>query len=176
MSKRTKQRATIVDKHCFCFIHFNLRFPLTPRRECSPFLSFQALWRWIAETTAKWENDYTGRKKDQNQSGSGSFSAVPEEPGNFLVVLPRWLEAQPAGAAGSSRVSWGGDGWDIGHEEWAASWGERKRQFKCKHWVLQTALIWTITMWSECVSFFVNTRMIPTVTSHFWYVSTHSIL
>lgn len=108
MSKPTKQRATIVDKYCFCFTHLNLRFPLTRRRACSPFFSFQTLWRWIAETTAKWENDYTGRKKDQNQSGSGSFSAVPEEPGNFLVSLPRWLETQPTGAAGSSWVWWGG--------------------------------------------------------------------
>lgn len=124
MSKPTKQRATIVDKYCFCFTHLNLRFPLTLRRVCSPFFSFQTLWRWIAETTAKWENDYTGRKKDQNQSGSGCFSAVPEEPGNFLVLLPRWLEAQPAGAAGSSWVWWegrgGNDGWDVG--QWAESW------------------------------------------------------
>ena len=108
MNKPTKQRATIVDKYCFCFTHLNLRFPLTLRRVCSPFFSFQTLWRWIAETTAKWENDYTDRKKDLNQSGSGCFSAVPEEPGNFLVSLPRWLEAQPAGAVGSSWVWWGG--------------------------------------------------------------------
>jgi len=112
MSKPTKQRATIVDKHSFCFTHLNLRFPLTPRRVCSPFFSFQTHWRWMAETTAKWENDYTGRKKDQNQSGSGCFSAVPEEPGNFLVLLPRWLEATPAGAVGISFE--GGRGWRLG--------------------------------------------------------------
>lgn len=129
MSKPTKQKATIVDKYCFCFTHLNLRFPLTLRRVCSPFFSFQALWRWIAEPTAKWEKDDTGRKKDQNQSGNGSFSAVPEEPGNFLVMLPRWLEAQPAGAVGSSWIWWGGwrrmaedDGWDIGHRKWADDW------------------------------------------------------
>lgn len=104
MSKPTKQRATIVNKYCFCFTHLNLRFSLTLRRVCSPFFSFQTLWHWIAETTAKWEKDYIDRKKDLNQSGSGCFSVVPEEPGNFLVSLPRWLEAQPAGAAGSSWV------------------------------------------------------------------------
>lgn len=108
MSKPTKQRATIMDKYRLCFTHLNLRFLLTRRRVCSPFFSFQTPWRWISENTAKWENDYTGRKKDQNQSGSGSFSAVPEEPGNFLVSLPRWLEAQPTAAAGSSWVWWGG--------------------------------------------------------------------
>lgn len=109
MSKPTKQRPTIVDEYCFCFTRLNLRFPSTLRRVCSPFHSFQSLWHWIAETTAKWENDYTGRKKDQNQSGSGSFSSVPEKLGNFLVLLPRWLEAQPAGAMGSS-WDWRG-GW-----------------------------------------------------------------
>lgn len=129
MSKRTKQRATIEDKYCFCFTHLNLRFPLTLRRVCSPFFSFQTLWRWIATTTAKWENDYIGRKKDQNQSGSGSFSAVPEEPGNFLVLLPRWLEAQPTGGGvGVGR----GDGWDIEQDERAESWWVRVRQFQCK--------------------------------------------
>lgn len=152
MSKPTKQRTTIVDKHRFCFTHLNLRFPLTLRRACSPFFSFQTLWRWIGETTAKWENDYTGRKKDQNQSGSGSFSAVPEEPGNFLVLLPRWLEAQPSGAVGSSWVWWEGgwwmgedDGWDIGQEARAESCWVRLREFKCKQRALQTAFRWTIT-------------------------------
>lgn len=60
-------------------------------------------------------------KKDQNQSGSGSFWAVPEEQGNFLVALPRWLQAQPTAAAGSEGVRWGAgwvwrtnDGWDVG--------------------------------------------------------------
>lgn len=137
MSKPTKQRATTGDKYCFCFTHLNLRFPLTLRRVCSPFFSFQTLWRWIAATTAKWENDYIDRKKDQNQSGSGSFSAVPEEPGNFLVSLPRWLEAQPTFAVGSSWIREGvvaeDDGWDIGQDERAESWWVGVRQFKCKH-------------------------------------------
>ncbi len=152
MSKHITQRATIVDKYCFCFTHLNLRFPLTLRRVCSPLFSLQTLWRWMAATAAKWENDYTGRKKEQNQSGSGSFSVVPEEPGNFLVLLPRWLEAQPTGAAGSSWVWWGGmaenDGWDIRQKERAESWWGWVRRFKCKHKVLPTAFIWTITVWS----------------------------
>lgn len=80
-----RQRTTTVDKDCFCFSQLNLRLPLTQQRVCSVFLSFQLHWRQATETTAKWENDYIGRKKEQNQSGSGSFSAVPEEPGNFLV-------------------------------------------------------------------------------------------
>lgn len=139
MSKPTKQSATIVDKYCFCFTHLNLRFPLTLRRVCSPFFSFQGLWRWIVDPTAKWENDYTGRKKDQNQSGSGSFSAVPEEPGNFLVLLPRWLETQPAGAVGSSWVWWGaGGGWRLGY--WTRGVGgelvRERGSFKCKQGVL----------------------------------------
>lgn len=116
LSKSTKQRATIVDKYCFCFTCLNLSFPLMQRRVCSPFCSFQTLWRWITETAAKWENDYTGRKKDQNQSGSGSFSAETEEPDNFLVLLPKWLEAQPTGAVGNSWVWWGdGGGWRLGY-------------------------------------------------------------
>lgn len=96
-----------------------------------PFFSFQTLWRWIAATTAKWEKDYIDRKKDQNQSGSGSFSAVPEEPGNFLVSLPRWLEAQPTVAVGSSWISGGGGGggWRLGYwtgwegRELVSGWG-----------------------------------------------------
>lgn len=114
MSKPTKQSRWIL----LLFYTLNLRFPSTLRRVCSPFYSFQSLWHWIAQTTAKWENDYTGRKKDQNQSGSGSFSCVPEELGNFLVLLPRWLEAQPAGAMGGiwDRGRGGaGIGWHLGY-------------------------------------------------------------
>ena len=48
--------------------------------------------------------DYTDTKKDQTQSGSGIFSAVPKEPGNFLVLLPRLLETKPAGVVGSRWV------------------------------------------------------------------------
>lgn len=156
MSKPTKQRATIVDKFCFCFTHLNLRFPLTLRRACSPFFSFQGLWRWIAETTAKWENDYTGRKKDQNQSGSGSFSAVPEELGNFLVLLPRWLEAQPAGAVGSSWIwlGWGGGWWRMTVGILDRRCGRRDEErgrggLNVSNHFFKTAFI-SITMWSVC--------------------------
>ena len=112
------------------------------------------VWRWKAAHTAKWENDYTGRKKEQNQSGSGSFSAVPEEPGNFLVLLPRWLEAQPTWCSGQQLGLIGGgrvedDGWDVGQEERAESWWVRVMQFKYKQRALQTALTEPLNHWTS---------------------------
>lgn len=125
-----------MDKHCFCFTHLNLRFPLTLTRVCSPFFSFQTIWRWIADGTAKWENDYTGREKEQNQSGSGSFFSCARGAGQLPGLVAKvtrssanWCSGQRLKfKEGDGRME-GDDGWDIGRGE--RGWGSLNVSTEC---------------------------------------------
>lgn len=124
MSKPTEQRATIVDKCRFCFAHLNLRFPLTLRRACSPFFSFQMPWRWVSHNSAKWENDYTGRKeraesirKWQLFSCARGAGQLPGPVAKVTESSANWCSGQQLGSTRRRGGMYGeaeDDGWDIG--------------------------------------------------------------
>lgn len=124
MSKPTEQRATIGDKHRFCFTHLNLRFPLTRGESVfALFLFSDALALNSCDHCQMGKRLHRQKERPESIRKWQLFSRA-----RGAGQLPGRVAKVTGGSANCCGRPWRGrwlavdDGWDAGQDERVKSW------------------------------------------------------